>query len=437
MIYYLLFFTFLFFFWISFMIKDKDFFSPFSLFCLSYLFSSILLLLNFNVWGVVIDFNTYLLLTFGAIVFGIAYYFPFKFILKKRKQKNNIQARKVQIVCPTKKYFWIILLEFIILLLYTYFFVKAVGLTSLSNFSNIMHDYRLNTAYGDGIDSYIPSIVSQLRKFNWAAALVSVYIILNNMFVTKCEGKKYKIELKYIISILLYLPLTVLAGGRFDLIIFLLSTLIMAIVIFNSFRSKFSSSLKMIKKFLIALVIILAIFSTTRTLFGRNSNGDLFEHISKYFAGPIINLDYYLRGNCVDSYVHFGREIFKGIYDFMAKLGLLELEELSRSFVVINGLEFGNVYTAYKYMYSACGLTGVVVFQLILGRIFALMYDKIKKNKDFDINIFIIFYALSLSLLILHPFSELLFSTLISFNYFVLFLFIWLLKFFINKVRLN
>ena len=80
MIYYLLFFTFLFFFWISFMIKDKDFFSPFSLFCLSYLFSSILLLLNFNVWGVVIDFNTYLLLTFGAIVFGIAYYFPFKFI---------------------------------------------------------------------------------------------------------------------------------------------------------------------------------------------------------------------------------------------------------------------------------------------------------------------------------------------------------------------
>ena len=436
MVYYLLFFTFLFLFCISF-IKDKDFFSPYSLFCLSYLFSSILLLLNFKAWGVTIEFNTYFLLTFGAILLGIAYYFPFKFILKKRKEESVVKVRKKQIICPTKKYFLIIVIELIILLLYTYFFVKAVGLTSLSNFSNIMHNYRLNTAYGDGIDSYIPSLVSQLRKFNWAAALVSVYILINNMFAAKCEEKKYKIELKYIISILLYLPLTVLAGGRFDLIIFLLSTLIMIVVIFYSFRSRFSSSFKMIKKFLIGLVIILVIFSTTRTLFGRNSNGDLFEHISKYFAGPIINLDYYLRGNYMDNYVHFGREIFKGIYDFLERLGLLQLEELSRKFVVINGLEFGNVYTAYKYMYSACGLTGIIIFQLILGRVFALMYDNIEKNKNFDINIFIIFYAISLSLLILHPFSELFFSTLISFNYFVLFLFVWLLKFFINKVRLN
>lgn len=436
MVYYLLFFTFLFFFCIS-LIKDKDFFSPYSLFCLSYLFSSILLLLNFKIWGVTIEFNTYFLLTFGAIVFGIAYYFPFKFILKKRKKINGEQVKKTQIICPTKKYFWVIAIELIILLLYTYFFVKAVGLTSLSDFSNIMHNYRLNTAYGDGIDSYIPSVVSQLRKFNWAAALVSVYILINNMFAAKYEEKKYKIELKYIISILLYLPLTVLAGGRFDLIIFLLSTLIMIVVIFNSFRNKFSSSFKMIKKFLIGLVIILVIFSTTRTLFGRNSNGDLFEHISKYFAGPIINLDYYLRGNFMDNYIHFGREIFKGIYDFLEKLGLVKLEELSRKFVVINGLEFGNVYTAYKYMYSACGLIGVVLFQLILGRVFALMYDNIKKNRNFDINVFVIFYVISLSLLILHPFSELFFSTLISFNYFVLFLFIWLLKFFINKVRLN
>ena len=436
MVYYLLFFTFLFLFCIS-LIKDKDFFSPYSLFCLSYLFSSILLLFNFKVWGVTIEFNTYLLLTVGAIVFGIAYYFPFKFILKKRKEEGAVQVRKTQITCPTKKYFLIIIIELIILLLYTYFFVKAVGLTSLSDFSNIMHNYRLNTAYGDGIDSYIPSVVSQLRKFNWAAALVSVYILINNMFAAKYEGKKYKIELKYIISILLYLPLTVLAGGRFDLIIFLLSTLIMTVVIFNSFRNKFSSSFKMIKKFLIGLVIILVIFSTTRTLFGRNSNGDLFEHISKYFAGPIINLDYYLRGNFMDNYIHFGREIFKGIYDFLEKLGLVKLEELSRKFVVINGLEFGNVYTAYKYMYSACGLIGVAIFQLILGRVFALMYDNIKKNRNFDINVFVIFYAISLSLLILHPFSELFFSTLISFNYFVLFLFIWLLKFFINKVRLN
>ena len=139
----------------------------------------------------------------------------------------------------------------------------------------------------------------------------------------------------------------------------------------------------------------------------------------------------------MDNYIHFGREIFKGIYDFLEKLGLVKLEELSRKFVVINGLEFGNVYTAYKYMYSACGLIGVAIFQLILGRVFALMYDNIKKNRNFDINVFVIFYAISLSLLILHPFSELFFSTLISFNYFVLFLFIWLLKFFINKVRLN
>lgn len=436
MVYYLLFFTFLIFFCVS-LVKDKDFFSPYSLFCLSYLFSSILLLFNFKVWEVTIDFNTYLLLTFGMMIFGIAYYFPFKFISKKKKENSNNQIRKTLIVCSTKKYFWIIALELFILILYTYFFVKAVGLTSLSNFSTIMHNYRLNTAYGDGIDSYIPSVVSQLKKFNWAASLVAIYILINNVIAAKYEGKKYTIELKYVISILLYLPLTVLAGGRFDLIIFLLSSLIMTIVIFNSYRNKFSSNLKMIKKFLIGLVLILVIFSTTRTLFGRNSNGDLFEHVSKYFAGPIINFDYYLRGNYTDNYIHFGREIFKGIYDFLENFGLLELEELSRKFVVINGLEFGNVYTAYKYMYSACGLTGVIVFQLILGRVFALMYDKIKKNKDFDINIFIIFYAISLSLLILHPFSELFFSTLFSFNYFVLFLFILLLKFFINKVRLN
>ena len=106
------------------------------------------------------------------------------------------------------------IVEFIICILYIFFFFRTIGGEIFTNFGDMMHYYRLNTAYGEGLEESIPTIINQLKKVNWAAAYISLYILIYNQILAKAKNDKKKIDIKYIFSIILYLPLTIFSERK-------------------------------------------------------------------------------------------------------------------------------------------------------------------------------------------------------------------------------
>lgn len=409
---------------------EKDLLAPSCLLTTAYIVSVILILIRKNAWGVTLNSNTIEILLYSTVLFFIVYTFFRCLLIKKKMNVDNKKSYEEGfIVIEESKVNILIIINAVIFFIYMVFFIDVIRGVSFNSFSEMMHYYRLNTAYGDGLENEIPQWVMHLKKINWATAYIFLYVIVYNYIYSKKEKIQYKINYKYIVLLLLYLPLTILSGGRFDLIVFCISTVALWYIIDRHFNNSSNIEFKKIFKMILLFLLILIIFSISRNLVGRNNESNFIDYIAMYFGAPIVNFDYYI--NTIEGleYETFGREIFKSIYSILSKIVDINLEELTREFVVINGHSLGNVYTAYKYMYSAAGIPGIIVFQSLLAVFFAIFYTRIKNIKRLDtIRCDLIIYSVVIYAIILHPFSEFLFSTILSFNYILFTLLLILLK---------
>ena len=417
---------------------EKDLFCPPCILILVYIFSLFLVLFKQTDWGITLSDTTMWIIGLGTFAFCLIYLVTRVIIISSSKKKMVSKELDYEYIkVNDKKINIILIVEFIICILYIFFFFRTIGGEIFTNFGDMMHYYRLNTAYGEGLEESIPTIINQLKKVNWAAAYISLYILIYNQILAKAKNDKKKIDIKYIFSIILYLPLTILSGARFDLIIFVISAIFMWLIIQAKIKKNEFFKFKNFAKIFCFFIIVLLIFSMSRTIVGRYNESSFFDYISVYFGAPIVNLDQYIIGNISDNYMIFGREIFRGIYDLIEKFGLIELEELSRIFVVVNGNSLGNVYTAYKYMCTAgWGYFGIVVFQTLLAIVYAKFYSIIKYDNNLSkINYKLIFYTVAIYAIVLHPFSEFFFSTIISFNYILFFVIVLVLRKFLIKEK--
>ena len=133
-----------------------------------------------------------------------------------------------------------------------------------------------------------------------------------------------------------------------------------------------------------------------------------------------------------------GRELCRSVYNILEKLGLVRIEPINKYFVVLNGHRLGNVYTAYKYMYNAGGYKGIIFYQTITAMVYSFLYATIKNEKKLDfINCKVLLYSIFIYAIVLHPFSEFFFSTIISFNYFMLTILLLGVKSFIQKANIR
>ncbi len=420
------------------LIIRKDLFCPSSILCLSYIVATICAIYNVPIWKYKMHLNSIILIIVGVVTFSIS---SFMFNVSHRKKKKEFYTEKniSEIIIKRENLFVFNFLSFIIFIIYFYYFIKGIGgLDSFSNLSYVMRKYRFDLLEGEA--DFIPTIVNLFSKYCRALAFVSGYILINNILYYKKLKQKKKNIIPYIISIIIFVPFPLMTGSRFDLISYLIY-LIMVWYIIMKRTSNFKINIaKFIKLFILTLCIIF-IFSFTRTLVGRDDKSDTISYISKYFGGSIVMFDMYMQEDH-NSDQYFAQEIFSSGRKFLAQIHLIN--EASKNVdtgyyrTAPNGIIIGNVYTAYRKMYNDFGFYGVIFFQIIMSIIFNKMYYLVLyKKENSKINTRIIIYSSIVFCLVFHSYSETFFSTVISFNYLILFIFILLISSIIQKLNLS
>lgn len=388
---------------------DKDIFSPSAIICESYILAVLCAMLNIKNWNISLSMNTFKMIIIGVLSFVIPSLILLHTYLKRKQVDSNIDDKKKSFVLNKRIYLLFIVLQFITLFLYLYYVIKTVGgIQGLFNLSDIMQDYREGTSYGD-LESQIPTFVNQCVKVSQLIAYISLYYLIHYKIIKR----KNSLKIINIISIVLYLILSLLSGGRYRMISFFLGTILMWFML-NSKIKESKVNLKSIVKVLSIVILILFVFSQSRTMVGRTSEDDFVSYISTYFGGSIQSLNLYLD----DSYVKsefFGKETFYAINNTLSKFGIIEPYRMHLEFRTSNGSSLGNVYTALRCFYQDFGYYGVVFLQGILGIFWTGWYKKIRKNKNlwmFDSSI--IFYCIYINCLFFNSYRDNFFSSTLS-----------------------
>ena len=424
--------------WIFVILVKKDLFSPSSVLCLSYIFSIICAIYNIDNWKINLHYNTFFVIIIGIISFLISSLL-FDFTHSRKKSiKKNIEYIKV------KKYKLLLIncISLIIFVIYLLFFIKAIGgVSSLLNFSESMEAYRNKTMIHH--ITLIPSWINFLSKICRAVCYVYTYILINNYIISKNHNKKEVLQkniLHYIFGIFLYLPLTLMSGGRYDLIVFILYVIFVFSILYTIENKKRLNSYKIIK-IGIVLIVVLVGFSSYKGLVGRNSDSSTIDYITEYFGGSIEIFDIYMQEphyRCE----YFGQETFAGIRKFLYQVKLLNDQGVSEDAMefrtIYNGKVLGNVYTGFRKLYHDFGIFGVIILQSLLAIIFnKLYYDCFYKKNKMSISFNIILTGTIFFCLALHSYSESFYSTVLSFNYISFFIIVYFIIKFLDRIELR
>lgn len=404
----------------------KDIFSPACIMCESYILAIISTIFNIRKWDVNIHSNTVFIIVFGIICFIIisvlvnVYY----------KHSKVKQDKKLEFIRYNKKMMFILIfIQFFSLFIYLYFFIKSLG--DLSRFESINHLMRYFRLFIN-IEEDIPLLVNQLLKYSKALAYVSGYIFIHNKFIGLKTKQKTKDNF-LIISIIIFILMSLLTAARFEMMILILSFIMMWYII-TIFYGKLNKNFwkKIICVFLVAIIL----FSASQTLVGRENKTSAIDSFSEYFGGSIEIFDSYLQDV---NQVSNREELFKGVLKFLRQLKLIDslpVDTGLADYVESNGQVVGNVYTGFRRMHHDFGLFGVMIFQMIMALLLTIFYEKIKHKKSIDnISIGIIFYSAIAFSMFLHSYSEFFFSTIISFNYLAFLVLIIIIKFCITKIK--
>lgn len=424
--------------WIVSIAVRKDLFSPESLLCISYILAIVCAIYNIDNWGINLHYNTYFVIVIGIFSFFLPSLFFYFF--HKNKNAKNIQKKLEWIEIQSGKVMFLNIISLVIMLIYSLYFIKAIGgVGALLNFSNAMEVYRNKTMLHHL--TLIPSWINFLSKICRAVCFIYTYILINNLIFDRKKMKsKRKIKNQFIIGIASYIPLTIMSGGRYDLIVYIIYIIVIFSILFTIHNKKILPTGKILKIGLI-VTLVLIIFSSYRSLVGRTAESDTVDYITEYFGGSIAIFDIYMQ-EMHPKAAYFGQETFSGIRKLAYQFKIIDDQGFSKDAMLFrtsyNNKIIGNVYTGFRKPYHDFGITGVIILQIILALIFnKLYYNCFYKREKNKISFRIIVTGTIFFCIVLHSYSETFFCNVLSFNYLMLFIIIYAIIYFLEKIEVK
>ncbi len=371
--------------WIASLVITGDIFSPVSVFCLMFLFSSFCALYSTNKWNFAMSIDTFQALTYGVLSFFIPSVLFHVVMIKKRdyylvEDEKSVEEDSYSPECrlvevSSNKAFLIVLIFFVCTAVYFFFLTRAVGRVELSRIASVYRNSMIS-----GVGNQISFVGRLMMIIIRAIANVLVCIIINNFFATRSFGN-HSFILFFCCSA--YVLLTLLSGERTSAIRFV-GVMVLSFSIFwqrNSYYRRLVNIKYIILSVLGALVLLYA-FSAIRFFVGRSSQLDIFDYVSMYAGGPIYSFDRF-----INSYIRptfSGTKTFVGLYNNFARLGFGDLLSINRDTITIQNLNIyiGNVYTCFYDYYSDYGPIGMVLLVCCYSCIINGMYYRAKFAED-------------------------------------------------------
>lgn len=419
---------------INYVFVNRDICAPSSLFCLSFLVCSFFTAIFSKKWDVNLEVETYSVIVCGVLVFCITSFFV-NMIFRPANCKNTYATSN-----SIKKYKLIFLLVFQLISYFLIFMnekqlVMQYGYGNTGSISDIIYGFRALTL---DKKADLNSITSAMRRICNTSAYIWGFLI-SEKIVNKIEYKKN-------ISILLYLNFIVsllgnmLDGQRGNTIAIILSTAMMAYIIWNrKTNNRKKIKIKNIIKVFILFCLILLIFQGVGTLLGRIDYGNtLIDYIGIYIGAEIANLNIVIQSGITTNDL-FGVLTFQGIY-LLLGIDITGVEKMG--FQYSNGYQLGNVYTIFRDYLLDFGYVGYLFPVCFMALFSTIFYLKIKNRcnyKNIDIGLILlsqVLFAVVFSFFS-NKFGEIIFSkTYISYIISVILLKIYLYDIYIDDHKL-
>ena len=407
------------------LVITRDIFSPACVMCETYILATVSAIFNIDKWNINLHNNTVKTILFGITSFVIVSVI-ISLYYKLNKKKDEVKKELKFIKYHKRTMILLIAMQAVCLLIYFYFFIKALG--DLSRYNSLNYLMRYFRLFVD-IEEDIPMLVNQLMKYSKAMAYICGYIFIHNKFIaikTKTKARDNFL----LISILLFMINSLLTAGRFEMMILILALVIMWYIVMIYYNEK-GFTLNTFIKLIFILLLAILLFSVSKTIVGRQGEASVLDDFTEYFGGSIQIFDVYLQEEQVPN----KQELFSGVFKLLRKLKIVETQVVDTglaTYVESNGLVVGNVYTAFRKMHHDFG-----VFGIIQAVIITIYYEKIKNMKDINkISISIIFYSAISFSIFLHSYSEFFFSVVLSFNYMAFFALIYIIKYIVTKIKI-
>ena len=198
-------------------------------------------------------------------------------------------------------------------------------------------------------------------------------------------------------------------------------------------------NLKFFLKLIFIVLAVSALMVVLLSLMGRSENMvNISRYIFTYTGAPIVNLDNYLQRTSIKMLggdtVFWGEHTFYKGYAYLAKILKVsftdKVQQIDSFMFSNNGIEIGNVYTTYNVFACDFGYLGVFPLIFIVAMYYTVAYKKILRNtemsKTIDLNLFI--YAYLFNDLVMLPFSNRFYDTILDAPFIKMIIVAWLIK---------
>lgn len=387
--------------------NDGDVLSPAFLACFVYIVSCLAAIYDCYAWKTGITLTTVFTILLGLLCFVI----PATFFSKCQSVSVAPAHPYKRILVP--KSFTLVVFFFGVIT--SVFYVKAIlGIANSGSgdWSSTMQSYRTQVSYGSGEDAALPSYIAYMFRLLMAFAYAYLFMFIYTYFIEK------RFSVDYLLIPVLYCGVSLVQASRGQIIIFLFAGVVMYWILKKRFsglalRIPFSKVVQII----VILIVGLFLFTVAGTLVGRTTVKTPFDSLACYVGGSIIGLDMFLNNPsaATSPSTLFGAETFRGIYAFLS--GLFHNPEWNYSFQMeyrlVNGINIGNLYTAFRYYLHDFGYLGMVIFSSLQGLFFGVYYrlltNGLRLRNPFSLGSLLIVFAYLYIAIVYFPLADYLF----------------------------
>lgn len=406
---FLLFLFFIILLFISFLLFDKDYMSPSFIFCSVYIISIGSALINYTRWGLK-DYSAeaFDILLSGAVIFILVGFIVKKIIFNRAPNNYEQVVISSRINENTIVSILLVIINIIILIL-TIRQVKAIG--GNGSWGEMMENFRSITSYSLDPTMSIPGYLQQLQKIPTVCAYIYPFILIHNITNNTVRKKDYFL---CIINIMIFIAMSLDLSNRLN-ILGIVGALILYYFVLHQGSSN-SNGLQIVFRLLLIFIGLMIIFYLIRLMVGRlgSTDTDFVDYITLYIGGPVKLFDLFLK-NPIHDFSIWGKETFVSLIGTMRDLGAnIPVYLMHKEFRTFNGIELGNVYSAYRDWYADFGLAGTLILQAVFSFFYNCYYYELQKKGINKHKISFIIYAYLSNALFLHPIEDWFFNMCLS-----------------------
>ena len=437
---YVLFVVTLFFLILNYMITRGDYLHPSTLFCEIFAVYELICIIGQSAYQITLHSETVFVMICGFMAFTIGGIISSK---KKYVKDVNIplkQQFQLEYIYVSNYFVYALIAIQIVTDIFFVKYLKAIsaawgsGGGSLSEMINLYDTMtKFWTTTFDKLNVPVPMAYRIGNPIATAGSWIILYIMVNNFMINK------KIKLSHIVVILLMCISIQLNGSRSPLLRVITFVVIMIYMLnYKKFRYR-KGSFKFFLRLIFVVLGVSVLMIAVLSLIGRlGSMPNVWRYIFIYTGAPIVNLDNFLTSQPIKiiggNTVFFGEHTFYNGYAYLAKILKFSFADKVKKiggFVFSdNGIEIGNVYTTYNVFAYDFGYLGVFPLIFIVALYYTVTYKKIlrdtKSTKTIDFKFFI--YAYIFNDLIMLPFSNRFYSTILDAPFIKTIVVAWIMK---------